>query len=104
MEVNKLSKGALADVILGKKTIEHFLPSFQDGWSSSKKLKLIPQCDFRTKGTYEFSIFEHVMLYRFWFKLMQQSLEKKLHDHLYKDLLDKSQVHIFNNQDLVVRI
>ena len=104
IEFNRLSKSAIADVILGKKTIENYLPSFQDGWSSSKKLKLLPQCDFRTKATFEFSIFEHMMLYRFWFKLMQQSLEKKLHEELYKDLLNKSQVHILNNQDLVLLI
>lgn len=44
------------------------------------------------------------MLYRFWYKLLEQALERKLHIQLFKDLLAKSQVHIFNNQNLVSKI
>ena len=35
---------------------------------------------------------------------MQQSSDRKLHDSVYKDLLDKAQVHILNNQELVGKI
>ena len=44
------------------------------------------------------------MMYKFWYKLLEQALDRKLHVQLFKDLLAKSQVHIFNNQNLTAKI
>ena len=57
---------------------------------------MVPALDFRTMGTWEFSIFEHVMLYRFWYKIAEQTASRKLHEELYQEVLDKNQVHILN--------
>jgi hypothetical protein len=54
----------------------------------------------RTFGTSEFSIFEHVLLYKFWYKLCEQAYRRKLHEDLYRDLLEKQQVHLIHNQTL----
>ena len=47
-------------------------------------------------STYEFSIFEHVMLYKFWYKLLEQAYRRKLHIDLYNLLLDLNSTHLFN--------
>ena len=51
-------------------------------------------------STYEFSIFEHVMLYKFWYKLLEQAYRRKLHIDLYNQLLDLNSTHLFNIQHL----
>jgi hypothetical protein len=67
-----LSNKYFAEIILNQKTIEDLLPFINDNWSTATKLiDMVPAFDFRTMGTWEFSIFEHIMLYRFWFKIVE---------------------------------
>jgi hypothetical protein len=87
----------MADIILGKRNIESWLPYVHENWSTTIKLYEIAPYDFRTFGTCEFSIFDHILLYKFWYKIMEQAYKRKLHEDLYKDLLDKNQVHLLYN-------
>jgi len=86
----------MADIILNSKHLDDMLPYVCNNWSTAKRLHDIPPYDFRTYGTYEFSIFEHVLFYKFWYKTLEQALKKKLHVDLYRDLLEKSQVHMMH--------
>ena len=95
MTFNEASKGLL-DVILYRKTIDEFLLVLEGNWSQVKSLHGHPNCDFRNMSTYEFSIFEHVMLYKFWYKLLEQAYRRKLHVDLYNYLLELNSTHIFN--------
>ena len=70
MTFNEASKGLL-EVILNRKTIDDFLLVLEGNWSQVRNLYGHPNCDFRNMSTYEFSIFEHVMLYKFWYKLLE---------------------------------
>lgn len=97
MRVSKLAKngfafaqGEFAKIILGNSTIDEFLATVTNKCSTTKKLYGISQYDFRVLANWEFSIFEHVMLYRFWYKMLEQAARNKLHIDLYKDMLDKS--------------
>ena len=107
MRVSKLAKndgmfahGEFANIILGNTSIEEYLVNVKYKWSTTRKLYGMMEYDFRVMATWEFSIFEHIMLYRFWYKFIEQSSKNKLHTDLYKDLLDKSQVHMVHNQEL----
>ena len=107
MRTSKLTKngyvflqGEFAKVILGNSTIDEFLATVNNRCSTSRKLYGMSQYDFRVLASWEFTIFEHVMLYRFWYKILEQAARNKLHVDLYRDLLDKSQVHVIHNQDL----
>lgn len=104
MRVSKLAKngynfaqGEFAKIILGTSSIDEFLATVTNRCSTSKKLYGISQYDFRLLATWEFSFFEHILLYRFWYKMLEQASYNKLHCDLYKDLLDKSQVHMIHN-------
>jgi len=65
-------QGEIADVIFNQKTIDDFLPGLIKGyWNSSKSLTGISPHDFRTFDTYELSMFEHIILFRFWHKILE---------------------------------
>ena len=94
----------MADILLGSVTIDALLPYVCDSWSTSKKLVNIAPFDFQTLPFNEFSLFEHILLYKFWYKILDQSLQRKLHEDLYKNILEKSQVHIVNCQNVENRV
>ena len=89
-QLNSKETSWMSDILLNCKTIDDLLPFVCDGWSTARRLIELPPYDFRTFGTSEFSFFEHVMLYKFWYKVLEQSYRKKLHEELYRDLLDKN--------------
>ena len=89
-QLNGPTTSWFADIVLNFKNLEQLLPYVCDNWSTAKNLLEVPSLDFRTFGTSEFSIFEHVLLYKFWYKLCEQSYRRKLHEDLYRDLLDKN--------------
>ena len=80
----------MSDIIMGTKKIDNLLPYIYEDWSTAVKLFDLAPYDFRTFGTYQFSIFEHVFLYKFWYKILDQASKRKLHEELYRDLLDKN--------------
>ena len=60
----------MADILLGSVTIDALLPYVCDSWSTSKKLVNIAPFDFQTLPFNEFSLFEHILLYKFWYKIL----------------------------------
>lgn len=80
----------MTDILLNRKNIDDLLPYICENWSTAKRLTEIPVYDFRTFGTQEFNIFEHVLLYKYWYKILEQAYRRKLHEDLYRDLLDKN--------------
>lgn len=42
-----------------------------DNWSTAVNFPDLPACDFRSMETVELSIFEHILLYKFWYKLIE---------------------------------
>lgn len=86
----------MSDILLNRKTIDNLLPYVCDNWSTAKKIQCL--YDFRSMGTCEFTLFEHIILYKYWYKLITQSSKRKLHCDLYRDLLDKNQVHLVHSQ------
>lgn len=66
--------GVFSDILLNRKNIDHFLPGdyiCSESMSTSRKLIGLPPHDFRMYASYEFSLFEHVVLYKFWYKLLE---------------------------------
>lgn len=107
----ELGEGEFADIILGKKSIDDYLTNKYTSevngqlWSTAKTMqKMWPDYDLRTMDTWELTIFEHYMLFRFWFKILEQAVDRKLSASLYKDLLARQQVHMINCQDLELLI
>lgn len=94
----------MADILLSNKSVEDFFPPGtyhkQYPLSIAQKLTNCGAHDFRSMATYEFNVFEHVMLHRFFYKLLEQCYRRKCHEDLYLDLLQKSSVHIFNTRTL----
>ena len=91
-------EGDIAAIILGSKTIEDFLPNKHGKgcsaafWSTAKTLSdMCPEHDFLSLETTEFNVFEHFLLYRFWYKILQQAYERRLSVELYRDMLAKKQ-------------
>ena len=74
-QLTKNGSGGLADILLNTKTVENFFPpgTFHKEYTISIAQKLInlKAHDFRAMASYELNIFEHVLLYRFWYKLVE---------------------------------
>ena len=68
-------------------TIDNLLPYVHDNWSTASEFYDWPPYDFRLNASYEFTIFEHVLLYRLWYKLMEQAYKRKLTEELYCQIL-----------------
>lgn len=85
----KFGEGEFANVILGNHTLDDYLTNKRDNWSTNVNLQGIVDYDFRTMPSYEFNIFDHIILYKFWYKILEQAIKKKLHVELYKNLLEK---------------
>lgn len=83
--------GGFSDIIMNTKTVENFFPpgTYDKELSISIALKLhnLPPHDLRTMASHELSIFEHILLYRFWYKILEQCYRRKCHEVLYKDML-----------------
>lgn len=90
-QLTKTGCGGFADILLNTKTVENFFEpgTFHKEYSVSIAQKLInlKAHDFRTMPSYELTIFEHVLLYRFWYKLIEQCYRRKCHEDLYQVLL-----------------
>jgi len=97
--------GEFADVLFNLKTIDDFLPGLIRGeWNSSPSLVGLSPHDFRNFASFDMSLFEHILFYRFWYKLMEQALSRKLSERMFRELLNRSQVYLMNNQALNVKI
>ena len=67
----KSGEGEFANIILGNSTIDDYLTNKKDNWSTNTDLQGITEYDFRTMSSYEFNLFEHMLLYRFWYKILE---------------------------------
>jgi hypothetical protein len=81
--LNKSESKGFSEIILQKMTIDDLLPYVHDNWSTASEFHDFPPHDFRLNASYEFTIFEHVLLYRLWYKLMEQAHKRKLTEELY---------------------
>ena len=88
--LNKSESKGFSEIILQKMTIDHLLPYTHDNWSTAVEFHDFPPHDFRLNASYEFSIFEHVLLYRLWYKIMEQAQKRKLNEELYREILQQS--------------
>ena len=59
---------SISEILLNRKTIDNLLPYVCDNWSTAKKIQSL--YDFRSMGTCEVTLFEHILLYKYWYKLI----------------------------------